>query len=49
MVESRSVRAAEMVGTLSAVNRWCVSGTPIQKDLRGTVATAAYISWANQD
>ena len=35
MVESTTVRAAEMVRKLRAVNRWCVTGTPIQKDLRG--------------
>ncbi len=35
MVESRSVRAAEMVSKLKTVNKWCVSGTPIQKGLQG--------------
>ena len=36
MVESVSVKAAKMMQRLTAVNRWCVSGTPIQRDLRGS-------------
>ena len=35
VVEKTAVRAAEMVSKLMAVNRWCVTGTPIQRDLRG--------------
>lgn len=36
MVESTNVRAAEMTVKLSAVNRWCVTGTPVQRQLLGT-------------
>ena len=35
MVESTNVRAAEMTMKLSAVNRWCVTGTPVQRQLLG--------------
>ncbi len=35
MVESTNVRAAEMTKKLSAVNRWCVTGTPVQRQLLG--------------
>eukprot|EP00743_Colponemidia_sp_Colp-15_P012322 GILK01013989.1.p1 GENE.GILK01013989.1~~GILK01013989.1.p1 ORF type:complete len:1573 (-),score=378.23 GILK01013989.1:49-4446(-) len=33
MVESTTARAAAMALQLSAMNRWCVSGTPIQRGL----------------
>jgi E3 ubiquitin-protein ligase SHPRH len=38
MVEGSTTKAAEMARTFHAVNRWCVTGTPIQKsvfDLQG--------------
>ncbi|XP_078699866.1 LOW QUALITY PROTEIN: E3 ubiquitin-protein ligase SHPRH-like [Branchiostoma floridae x Branchiostoma belcheri] len=33
MVECTTAKAAEMALRLSAVNRWCVTGTPIQRNL----------------
>ncbi|XP_022082034.1 E3 ubiquitin-protein ligase SHPRH-like isoform X2 [Acanthaster planci] len=33
MVECPTAKVAEMALRLTAVNRWCVTGTPIQKDL----------------
>lgn len=35
MVESKTSKAAEMMQKLTAVNRWCVTGTPVHRDLRG--------------
>ncbi len=31
-----SIQAAEMALRLTSVNRWCVSGTPVQRGLEGT-------------
>jgi E3 ubiquitin-protein ligase SHPRH len=33
LVETSTSKAAEMTHRLRAVNRWCVTGTPVQKDL----------------
>lgn len=35
MVEGSSTRAAEMAKKFLAVNRWAVTGTPIQKAVNG--------------
>lgn len=36
MVENVNYKFAKMVRMLPAVHRWCVTGTPIQNDLRGS-------------
>ena len=41
MVEKTTVRAAEMVKEVMVIHRWCVTGTPIQRDLKGN----AYHNW----
>ncbi len=33
MIENTTTKTAEMALRLSAVNRWCVTGTPIEKSL----------------
>lgn len=35
MVECPTAKAAEMALRLASVNRWCVSGTPVQRGLEG--------------
>ena len=35
MVECPTVKAAEMAQRLSGINRWCISGTPVQRGLEG--------------
>ena len=35
MVESAVTKPAEMCLRLQAIHRWCVTGTPIQRDLGG--------------
>lgn len=37
MVECPAVKAAEMAQRLSGINRWCISGTPVQRGLEGNV------------
>lgn len=37
MVECPAVKAAEMALRLSGINRWCISGTPVQRGLEGNV------------
>ena len=41
MVESAVTKPAEMCLRLQAIHRWCVTGTPIQKDLGGRHALHA--------
>lgn len=43
MVESAVTKPAEMCLRLQAVHRWCVTGTPIQKDLGGRTFFCLYI------
>jgi len=35
MVECTTTRSAEMALRLSAINRWCITGTPVQHTLQG--------------
>ena len=39
MVEGKGIRAMELVAKVRGVNKWCVSGTPIQKGLKGNDIT----------
>ena len=40
MVENTTVKAAKMMQRVTAVNRWCVTGTPVHRDLRGKQESA---------
>ncbi|NXV77033.1 SHPRH ligase, partial [Atlantisia rogersi] len=43
MVECTTAKAAEMALRLSGINRWCVSGTPVQRGLEGKFFTYLYL------
>ncbi|KAB1275612.1 E3 ubiquitin-protein ligase SHPRH [Camelus dromedarius] len=45
MVECPAVKAAEMAQRLSGINRWCISGTPVQRGLEGIACFIAKILW----
>jgi hypothetical protein len=45
MVECTTTRTAEMALRLSAVNKWCVTGTPIHHDLAGKCKSFVKISF----
>ena len=48
MVESAATKPAEMCLRLKAVHRWCVTGTPIQRELSGmwyeTIISCVYVN-----
>ena len=37
-IECHTARATEMLLKLHAVNRWCVTGTPIRRNIEGKLA-----------
>ena len=39
MVEGKGIRAMKLMAKVRGVNKWCVSGTPIQKGLKGNDIT----------
>ncbi|XP_003746468.1 E3 ubiquitin-protein ligase SHPRH [Galendromus occidentalis] len=49
MVESSTVKAAQMVLSIPAINRWCVTGTPIHKDLNDIFGLFVFLRVAPYD
>ncbi|KAH3735745.1 E3 ubiquitin-protein ligase SHPRH-like [Dreissena polymorpha] len=43
MVECTTTKTAQMAQRLCAVNRWCVTGTPIQKDIEDLVGLLLFL------
>ncbi|XP_004673973.1 PREDICTED: E3 ubiquitin-protein ligase SHPRH [Condylura cristata] len=43
MVECPTVKAAEMAQRLSGVNRWCISGTPVQRGLEDLFGLVVFL------
>ena len=45
MVESAATKPAEMCQRLQATHRWCVTGTPVQRDLNGMHSTCCCVAF----
>ncbi|KAM6185290.1 E3 ubiquitin-protein ligase SHPRH [Rhynchocyon petersi] len=43
MVECPTVKAAEMAQRLSGINRWCISGTPVQRGLEDLFGLVVFL------
>ncbi|XP_006872112.1 PREDICTED: E3 ubiquitin-protein ligase SHPRH-like [Chrysochloris asiatica] len=43
MVECPAVKAAEMAQRLSGINRWCISGTPVQRGLEDLFGLVVFL------
>ena len=46
MVESAATKPAEMCQRLQATHRWCVTGTPVQRDLNGMYSTCYSVDFS---
>ncbi|XP_007953805.1 E3 ubiquitin-protein ligase SHPRH [Orycteropus afer afer] len=45
MVECPAVKAAEMAQRLSGINRWCISGTPVQRGLEDLFGLVVFLGF----
>ena len=47
MIQCTTTRLAEMVLRISAVHRWCVTGTPVQRGLEGLYRQFKHMVYVN--